>query len=183
MGRALPEHEVKIVDDLGRELGERTVGRLAFRGPSMTSGYYRKPEATAAMTLADGFLDSGDLAYVAEGEIYITGRRKDLIIKGGRNLVPQEIEEAAAAVPGIRRGCVVAFGLAHPETGHRAPGGGRGDPGPGRGRARPSRARGHRAGGGGGGGAARRRGPGAAGRRPQDILGQGPPRRDQASST
>ena len=117
VGRALPEHEVKIVDDLGRETAERTIGRLAFRGPSMTSGYYQKPEATAAMTLADGFLDSGDLAYVADGEIYITGRKKDLIIKGGRNLVPQEIEEAAASVRGIRRGCVVAFGLPHPETG------------------------------------------------------------------
>ena len=117
VGRALPEHEVKVVDDAGRELGERVVGRLAFRGPSMTSGYYGKPEATAAMTLEDGFLDSGDLAYLAEGEIYIAGRRKDLIIKGGRNLVPQEIEEAAAAVAGIRRGGVVAIGCPHPETG------------------------------------------------------------------
>jgi 1-acyl-sn-glycerol-3-phosphate acyltransferase len=117
VGRALPEHEVKIVDDRGDEVAERTVGRLTFRGPSMTAGYYRKPEATAAMTLEGGWLDSGDLAYVADGEIYIAGRLKDLIIKGGRNLVPQEIEEAAAAVPGIRRGCVVAFGLSQAELG------------------------------------------------------------------
>ena len=77
----------------------------------MTAGYYRQPEATAAITLPGGWLDSGDLAYRADGEIHVCGRRKDLIIKGGRNLVPQEIEEAAAAVEGIRRGCVVAFGV------------------------------------------------------------------------
>jgi 1-acyl-sn-glycerol-3-phosphate acyltransferase len=69
------------------------------------------------MTLEGGWLDSGDLAYVAEGEIYIAGRRKDLIIKGGRNLVPQEIEEAAATVRGLRRGSIVAFGVAHAELG------------------------------------------------------------------
>ncbi len=110
-GRELPEHEVRIVDDAGTDVAERVVGRLVFRGPSMTSGYYRKPEATAAITLPGGWLDSGDLAYRAAGEIHVCGRRKDLIIKGGRNLVPQEIEEEAAAVEGIRRGCVVAFGV------------------------------------------------------------------------
>jgi 1-acyl-sn-glycerol-3-phosphate acyltransferase len=83
----------------------------------MTSGYYRQPEATAAITLPGGWLDSGDLAYRADGEIHVTGRRKDLIIKGGRNLVPQEIEEVAAGVEGIRRGCVVAFGVANPDLG------------------------------------------------------------------
>jgi 1-acyl-sn-glycerol-3-phosphate acyltransferase len=110
-GRELPGHEVRIVDDAGADLPERVVGRLVFRGPSMTSGYYRQPEATAAITLPGGWLDSGDLAYRADGEIHVCGRRKDLIIKAGRNLVPQEIEETAAAVEGIRRGCVVAFGV------------------------------------------------------------------------
>ncbi len=111
VGRALPEHEVRIVDAAGNDLPERSVGRLIFRGPSMTSGYFHKPEATAAMTLAGGFLDSGDLAYQAEGEVFIAGREKDLIIKAGRNLVPQEIEEVASGVEGIRKGCVVAFGV------------------------------------------------------------------------
>jgi 1-acyl-sn-glycerol-3-phosphate acyltransferase len=110
-GRELPGHEVRLVDDAGAEVPERVVGRLVFRGPSATSGYYRNPEATAAITLPGGWLDSGDLAYRAGGEIHVCGRRKDLIIKGGRNLVPQEIEEAASGVPGIRRGCVVAFGV------------------------------------------------------------------------
>jgi 1-acyl-sn-glycerol-3-phosphate acyltransferase len=111
VGRALAEHEVRIVDSGGAPVGERNVGRLVFRGPSMTSGYYRKPETSAAIRLEGGFLDSGDLAYQADGEFYITGRVKDLIIKAGRNLVPQEIEEAAASVEGIRKGCVVAIGV------------------------------------------------------------------------
>jgi fatty-acyl-CoA synthase len=111
VGRELEEHAIRIVDDAGRDVAERVVGRLVFRGPSMTSGYYRRPEATEAIVLPGGWLDSGDLAYRAAGEVHVCGRRKDLIIKGGRNLFPQEIEEAAASVEGIRRGCVVAFGV------------------------------------------------------------------------
>jgi 1-acyl-sn-glycerol-3-phosphate acyltransferase len=116
-GRALPGHEIRVVDDQGRDVEERVVGRLVFRGPSMTSGYYRQPDATAAISLPGGWLDSGDLAYRANGDVHIAGRRKDLIIKGGRNIVPQEVEEAAAEEVGIRRGCVVAFGADHPELG------------------------------------------------------------------
>jgi len=117
VGQAVEAHEVRIVDDAGREVGDRVIGRLAFRGPSMTSGYFNKPDATAAIRVAGGFLDSGDLAYRADGEFYVTGRRKDLIIKAGRNLVPQEIEEIASTVEGIRKGCVVAFGVARPTLG------------------------------------------------------------------
>ena len=117
VGSALPGHEVRLLDEGGVEVPERTVGRLVFRGPSMTSGYYRQPEATAAMTVDGGWLDSGDLAYRADGEVYIAGRKKDLIIKAGRNLVPQEIEDAAATVDGIRKGCVVAIGVDHPTLG------------------------------------------------------------------
>jgi 1-acyl-sn-glycerol-3-phosphate acyltransferase len=117
VGPALPDHEVRIVDEAGEDVPERVVGRLVFRGSSQTPGYFRKPEATAAITLPGGWLDSGDLAYVADGEIHIAGRKKDLIIKAGRNLVPQEIEEAAAAVDGIRKGCVAAFGVERPDQG------------------------------------------------------------------
>src|SRR6185436_668713 len=116
-GGPLPCHEVRLLDDAGAELGERRVGRLAFRGPSATQGYFKKPEATAAMALPDGFLDSGDLAYRAGGEIYVCGRRKDIIIKGGRNYVPQEIEEAASQAAGVRKGCVAAFGTTHEAAG------------------------------------------------------------------
>jgi fatty-acyl-CoA synthase len=117
VGRALPEHELRIVDEGGKEVPERTVGHIVFRGPSQTAGYFGQPEATAAVTLPGGWLDSGDLGYVAEGELHVTGRRKDLIIKAGRNLVPQEIEEAAASVEGVRKGCVVAFGVDRADQG------------------------------------------------------------------
>lgn len=112
VGSALPEHELRIVDDAGDDVSERTVGRLIFRGPSVMSGYYRNPEATRSVTLPGGWIDSGDLAYRAAGETFITGRIKDLIIAGGRNLVPQEIEEIAGSVEGVRKGCVAAFGVA-----------------------------------------------------------------------
>jgi 1-acyl-sn-glycerol-3-phosphate acyltransferase len=109
-GRALPGHSIRIVDRTGRELPERTEGRVEFRGPSATSGYYRNPEATAK--LFDGqWLDSGDLGYLADGEIYLTGRAKDMIIRGGHNLYPYEIEEAVGGIPGIRKGCVAVFGV------------------------------------------------------------------------
>ena len=117
VGRPVPLHEVRIVDDGARDVPERHVGRLLFRGPSMMSGYFNRPDATAAISVDGGWLDSGDLAYAADGEIYITGRIKDLIIKGGRNLVPQEIEEAASSVEGIRKGCVAAFGVTHDRLG------------------------------------------------------------------
>lgn len=116
-GIVLPEHEVQIVDDNGDPVEERRLGRLVFRGPSMTPGYFHQPAATAAITLPGGWYDSGDLAYLAGGEIHIAGRRKDLIIKGGRNVVPHEVEEAAGGVDGVRRGCVVAFGLANDRQG------------------------------------------------------------------
>jgi len=117
VGRALPEHEIRIVDEKGAPVAERSVGRLAFRGPSTTPGYFNKPDATRAILLPGGFLDSGDLAYEAAGEIYVCGRKKDLIIKAGRNYVPQEIEEAAGLAAGVRKGCVVAFGAASEASG------------------------------------------------------------------
>lgn len=116
-GRPLPGHEVRLLDDQGRELGERVQGRLFFSGPSTTSGYFRNPEATAAVVTEDGWMDSGDLAYRAGGELYITGRVKDCIIKSGRNIIPQEVEAAAAEVPGVRKGCVAAFGMVDAESG------------------------------------------------------------------
>lgn len=109
-GRALPGHAVRIVDAAGAPLPERREGRLQFRGPSATRGYFRDAERTRALH-DDGWLDSGDRAYAADGEIYVTGRIKDIVIRGGRNLYPDELEEAVGAVPGIRRGCVAAFGV------------------------------------------------------------------------
>ncbi len=116
-GPPLAFHEVRIVDEQGGALPERRQGRISFRGPSMTAGYFRNPAATAAVLSLDGWMDSGDLGYVAAGELYVTGRVKDIIIKAGRNIVPQEVEEAAAGVAGVRRGCVAAFGVEDPATG------------------------------------------------------------------
>jgi 1-acyl-sn-glycerol-3-phosphate acyltransferase len=117
VGRALPGHEVRIVDEQGRDLPDRTVGRLVFRGPSAMAGYFRNPQATTAISLPGGWLDSGDLAYRVGEEFFIAGRRKDLIIKAGRNLVPQEIEEVVGEIDGVRKGCVVAFGSSEPKLG------------------------------------------------------------------
>ncbi len=116
-GKPVPDVDVQIVDAKGREVGERAEGRLLFRGPSATSGYYRNASATSELVREGGWLDSGDLAYWAEGEIYITGRAKDVIIKAGRNLYPHEVEEIAGSVAGVRAGCVVAFGAPDARTG------------------------------------------------------------------
>ena len=118
-GGVLPRHELRIVDAFGNELPDRTEGFLWFRGPSATSGYYHNEAATdkllplgpAKNTDEFAWVNSGDRAYRFEGEIYVTGRVKDIIIKGGRNLYPHEVEDLAARVEGLRRGCIVAFGL------------------------------------------------------------------------
>ena len=109
-GKPFPDVEVRIVASDGQDAGERRQGRLWFRSPAATSGYYRNPAATREMMREAGWLDSGDLAYQADGELYITGRAKDVIIKAGRNLYPHEIEDVAGRVAGVRTGCVVAFG-------------------------------------------------------------------------
>ncbi|HVN07837.1 MAG TPA: AMP-binding protein [Patescibacteria group bacterium] len=116
-GFPIPGNEVRIVDDRGNDVAERVEGRLWFRSPSATSGYYRNAAATAQLLREGGWLDSGDRAYFADGEIFITGRAKDIIIKAGRNLYPHEIEELAAATPGVRKGCVVAFGMVDETSG------------------------------------------------------------------
>jgi len=115
-GVALPGHEIRIVDESDRLVGECRVGHLQFRGPSRMQGYYRNPIATEAV-LHDDWCDTGDLAYLANGELYITGRKKDIIIKAGRNLYPEEIEEITSHATGIRKGCVIAFGTRDSQRG------------------------------------------------------------------
>jgi acyl carrier protein len=115
-GVPLPGHEIRIVDDQDHKLGDRIEGSLQFRGPSSMKGYFQSPEATQA-AFHDGWWDSGDLAYKADGEVFITGRRKDVIIKAGRNLYPQEVEEVTGEITGIRKGCVTAFGITDPTVG------------------------------------------------------------------
>jgi 1-acyl-sn-glycerol-3-phosphate acyltransferase len=109
-GQPLPGHEIRIVDEAGYELGERREGRLEFRGPSTTRGYFRNEIKTREL-FHDGWLDSGDRAYMAGGDVCITGRIKDIIIRAGRHIYPQEVEDAVAEIPGIRKGCVAVFGV------------------------------------------------------------------------
>ncbi len=114
-GLPIPGHQIRVVDPAGHELPERQEGRLEFHGPSSTSGYYRDAEKT--QTLFDGeWLDTGDLAYIANGELYVTGRIKDIIIRAGRNIYPDELEKMVGNIPGIRKGCVAVFGSMDQKT-------------------------------------------------------------------
>ena len=115
-GHPLPGHEIRIVDDASREVEERREGRLEFRGPSATSGYFRN-EAKTRELFHDGWLDSGDRAYMANGEVFITGRIKDIIIRAGQHIYPQELEEAIGEIDGFIKGGVAAFGVSDPASG------------------------------------------------------------------
>ena len=109
-GRALPGHEIEVREENGEACGERAVGRIYIKGPSLTPGYFSDPEASAAMY--DGqWLDTGDMGYFLGGQIVITGRAKDLIIINGRNIWPQDIEWAVEKVDGVRGGGVAAFSV------------------------------------------------------------------------
>jgi fatty-acyl-CoA synthase len=109
-GKVLPGHAVEIRDKAGAILGERCIGRLFVRGPSVMPGYFQKPDESARV-LRDGWLDTGDLGYWHHGELVITGRAKDLIIVNGRNIWPQDIEWAVESLPQIRRGDACAFSV------------------------------------------------------------------------
>ena len=110
-GMVLPDHDLRVVDGAGLELPDRNEGQLQFRGPSATSGYFRNPQATKGLFSGE-WVNTGDRAYLSEGRLYITGREKDIIIRGGRNISPYELEEAVGQLPGVRRGCVAVFGAA-----------------------------------------------------------------------
>jgi len=111
-GPILPGHEIEVRDEAGAVLPERRVGRIFVRGPSLMREYFREPEATAAVLSADGWLDTGDLGYLADGEITPTGRSKDLILLNGRNVWPQDLEwTAESGVEGLRSGDVAAISL------------------------------------------------------------------------
>ena len=96
-----------IFDDQEQRVPEGRVGRIWVKGPSITKGYWESPDLTANMIHGD-WLDTGDLGFLHEGELYIAGRAKDLIIIRGRNYAPQEMEELLLDVEGVRKGCAVA---------------------------------------------------------------------------
>ena len=115
-GRPLPGHEIRVVDAAGNELGDRREGRIEFRGPSATAGYFHNAPATRAL-FHDNWLDTGDLGYMADADLYVTGRVKDVIIRAGRNLHPAELEEAVGNLKGVRKGCVAMFASPDPAGG------------------------------------------------------------------
>jgi fatty-acyl-CoA synthase len=111
LGTPVPGLEMKVVDpESYEEVPERHVGELLLRGTSVTPGYYKRPDATAAL-FRDGWLCTGDLAYILDGELVLCGRIKDVIIVGGRNVFPEDIERAVGPLDGVRAGNVIAFGM------------------------------------------------------------------------
>ncbi|HXN34322.1 MAG TPA: fatty acyl-AMP ligase [Polyangiaceae bacterium] len=122
-GIPFPAHELAIVDESGRRLGERRVGQIVTRGPSVTKGYYRNPELTAQAlkplaeeggagrgTQQAAWLHTGDLGYIVGGRLFVCGRLKEIIIIRGRNYYPSDIEWAVGELAAVRRGNALAFG-------------------------------------------------------------------------
>ena len=116
VGRPISNVEVKIVADDGRTLAERQVGEVALRSDCMLNEYYHRPDATEK-AFREGWYLTGDYGYMADGEVYVSGRKKDLIIVGGKNIYPQDLELLAMEVPGVHQGRVVAFGVFNEEAG------------------------------------------------------------------
>jgi fatty-acyl-CoA synthase len=110
-GRPMPGYRIEIRNDAGNALPDRNVGRVCLKGPSLMSGYFRDLPATRTVTTTDGWLDTGDMGYMVDGELVITGRSKDLIIFNGRNIWPQDLEWAVERLDGVRPGEVAAFAV------------------------------------------------------------------------
>jgi acyl-CoA synthetase (AMP-forming)/AMP-acid ligase II len=115
-GRPIANTQVRVLDEKRRELSERQVGEIALFSNCMLTEYYQRPDATAK-AFHNGWYLSGDLGYMAHGEVYVTGRKKDLIIVGGKNIYPQDLEALAGEVEGVHPGRVVAFGVFNEDTG------------------------------------------------------------------
>ncbi len=115
-GTAIPGVEIQIVDDYGATLPDRHVGEIILRSDHMLSGYYQLPDVTAD-AIHDGWYYTGDLGYLTEGELFVSGRKKDLIIVGGKNIYPQDIEAIVNEIEGIKAGRTVAFGIFNDKLG------------------------------------------------------------------
>ncbi|MBS0547889.1 MAG: AMP-binding protein, partial [Proteobacteria bacterium] len=110
-GRVVPKHRLEVRDEQGTPLADRQVGRIFVAGPSIMPGYFNDPEATEAVLSADGWLDTGDLGYLLNGDIVVTGRAKDLIIVNGRNVWPQDIEWSVESRKIVKNGDSAAFSV------------------------------------------------------------------------
>jgi fatty-acyl-CoA synthase len=117
-GRPFPGHEVRIADEDGLPLPERAIGEILVRGPSVMQGYFELPDSSAR-TLRNGWLHTGDEGYLSQGDLYVCGRQKDIVIVNGRNFYPEDLEWAVGELPGVRSGNVVAFGVGGLGSGER----------------------------------------------------------------
>ncbi|MBI5934057.1 MAG: AMP-binding protein [Chloroflexi bacterium] len=109
-GKPLESVKVRILNERGHDVAERTVGEIALQSDCMLTGYYNRPEVTEKAFL-DGWYLTGDFGYLANGELFVTGRKKDMIIVGGKNIYPQDLEALVSETPGVHAGRVVAFGV------------------------------------------------------------------------
>lgn len=110
-GRPLPGHEIRVVDDADQEVPHLMVGSILVKGGSVMNGYFNNTEETARAIRSDGWLDTGDIGFLFEGDLYITGRRTDVIIVNGRNIRAQDVEELAEQQPEVRTREASAFGI------------------------------------------------------------------------
>lgn len=115
-GNPLPNTRIQIVDESFNAMPERTVGEIAVQSDCMLTEYFNRPDATEA-AIKNGWYLTGDYGYMANGELYVSGRKKDLIIVGGKNVYPQDLESLANEVPGVHAGRTVAFGMYDEEEG------------------------------------------------------------------
>jgi fatty-acyl-CoA synthase len=115
-GRVISNTEIRILDDQGKSLAEGAVGEIALRSDCMLSGYYHRPDADQ-QAFRDGWYLTGDYGFVSRGELYVVGRKKDLIIVGGKNIYPQDLETLSYEIEGIHAGRSVAFGVFNEELG------------------------------------------------------------------
>ncbi|MGO9515755.1 MAG: AMP-binding protein [Candidatus Korobacteraceae bacterium] len=115
-GRLLPNHEIRIVSDSGDPFGENRAGEILIKSDCLFDGYYNRADLTAK-GVVDGWYQTGDLGFCTGGELYVVGRKKDLIIVGGENLYPQDIEQIAAGHPAVHDGRVIAMGVYNPDLG------------------------------------------------------------------
>jgi len=115
-GRPIENSEVRILTEERLDAPERKIGEIAVRSNCMLTGYYNREDLTGK-AFFDGWYLTGDLGYLANGELYVTGRKKEIIIVGGKNIYPQDLEELASEVPGVHPGRVVAFGIFNPDSG------------------------------------------------------------------
>src|SRR5690606_9742821 len=106
-----PRCEVRVADESGREVPEGTTGHIHIRGENVTQGYFENPEANAAALKGDGWLDTGDLGVVHDGDLFITGRAKEIIFVNGQNYYPHDLESIAQRAEGLELGKVVAAGV------------------------------------------------------------------------